>query len=177
MIQVMTPWCPFRCVQITLGSPFYPKGWIDARCGGDHLSTSSFVLHLSLLEGSPITLTVGGGMIESFAFGGDAPTPAAQHGGTVSVPKPADTFSLPEAVGISSYAPAGGFGNRRLTAWWWNIRKKYWPITSDVASTPQEERYYSFGDGGNVDNAGLLPLLQRRAKKGHLDCEFLPPLQ
>jgi len=146
------------------GSPFYPKDESMQDVGEITYQPAPLCCIYPCWR-APITLTVGGGMIESFAFGGDAPTPAAQHGGTVSVPKPADTFSLPEAVGISSYAPAGGFGNRRLTAWWLNIRKKYWPITSDVASTPQEERYYSFGDGGNVDNAGLLPLLQRRAKK------------
>lgn len=39
-------------------------------------------------------------------------------------------------------------------------RKFYWPI-----SFAQPEREYSFGDGGAIDNSGLLPLLQRQAKK------------
>lgn len=113
-----------------------------------------------------MTLSVGGGFIESFAFGGEAPTPAAQRGGSqVSVPAPASCFSLPEMVGISSYAPASAFSNRRITNTWLNIRKLYWPITSRTVPTPQEAHEYALGDGGAIDNSGLLPLLQRRARK------------
>eukprot|EP00435_Cladocopium_sp_Y103_P010533 s1902_g2.t1 len=77
----------------------------------------------------------------------------------VSVPAPASIFSLPKMVGISSFAPASAFSNRRITDAWLNIRNLYWPITSDTA------HQYALGDGGSIDNSGLLPLLQRRARK------------
>ena len=69
----------------------------------------------------PLTLSVGGGFIESFAFGslvsdtsvlfcfgedfgllfpgGEAPAPNAQRGGHVQVPRPEECFSLPEWLG------------------------------------------------------------------------------
>ena len=45
---------------------------------------------------SSVTLTVGGGMVESFAFGGQAPGAKAQQGGQVSLPPPSQPFSLAE---------------------------------------------------------------------------------
>ena len=63
-------------------------------------------------------------------------------------------------MGISSYAPASAFSTRVITSWWLNIRKLYWPI-----STRQAAEDFQLGDGGAIDNSGLLPLLQRQAKK------------
>ncbi|CAK9062645.1 Uncharacterized protein SCF082_LOCUS32595, partial [Durusdinium trenchii] len=97
---------------------------------------------------------------------GDAPDDEAQRGGKVEVPTPDTNFSLPERmVGISSYAPASKFSNRRLTSLWLNVQKKYWPIRSNTCPSPQEAHEYQMGDGGAIDNSGLLPLLQRGSRK------------
>mmetsp|Transcript_10658 Transcript_10658/g.23464 ORF Transcript_10658/g.23464 Transcript_10658/m.23464 type:complete len:581 (+) Transcript_10658:41-1783(+) len=147
------------------GSPFYPQDKI-LQFAPDVTYPPAPLCCIYPCWRSAMTLSVGGGFIESFAFGGEAPTPAAQRGGSqVSVPAPASRFSLPEMVGISSYAPASAFSNRRITNTWLNIRKLYWPITSRTVPTPQEAHEYALGDGGAIDNSGLLPLLQRRARK------------
>ncbi|CAK9083439.1 unnamed protein product [Durusdinium trenchii] len=124
-----------------------------------------------------LTVRVGGGFIESFAFGGDAPDDEAQRGGKVEVPTPDTNFSLPEMVGISSYAPASKFSNRRLTSLWLNVQKKYWPIRSNTCPSPQEAHEYQMGDGGAIDNSGLLPLLQRGSRKVIWIASSYRPLQ
>eukprot|EP00435_Cladocopium_sp_Y103_P036363 s442_g9.t1 len=147
------------------GSPFYPKDEV-LQFPADVTYPPAPLCCIYPCWRSALTLSVGGGFIESFAFGGKAPAAAAQRGGSqVSVPAPASIFSLPEMVGISSYAPASAFSNRRITDTWLNIRKLYWPITSDSVPTAQEAHQYALGDGGAIDNSGLLPLLQRRARK------------
>eukprot|EP00913_Durusdinium_trenchii_P009323 g8761.t1 len=90
-----------------------------------------------------LTVRVGGGFIESFAFGGDAPDDEAQRGGKVEVPTPDTNFSLPEMVGISSYAPASKFSNRRLTSLWLNV---IW-----IASSYRPLQDYDF-EGATIDN-------------------------
>jgi len=121
------------------------------------------------------TLTVGGGFVETFAFGGAAPQfgPAEatqklqeQQEEQIRVgcpmPKP---MSLAAAVGISSFAPGfaidhfahvGKLGNPQMVAW---------PIPSTSMPGPQRAERYEFGDGGNLDNSGLLALLQRGSQK------------
>ena len=74
-----------------------------------------------------LTLAVGGGMVETFAFGGKAPSEEAQLGGggkngRVGVPAPSEPFSLAEMVGISSYAPAGALSSRVITSQWLSVR-------------------------------------------------------
>jgi len=79
------------------------------------------------------------------------------------VGRPAAPMSLARAAGISSCAPASAlqyFENRRL-----DPTDDVWPVTSTILPGPQAAQNYNMGDGGSQDNAGLLALLQRRAKK------------
>ncbi|CAE7438544.1 unnamed protein product [Symbiodinium sp. KB8] len=139
-----------------VGSPFYPN---DSKvdyplapcCPGGHCP--------SCCKGE--TLIVGGGLIESFAFGGAAPK--VQSGGKVQVPQ-APPFALPRAVGISSWAMGGQFAEVREGKFV-NSRANYWPVTSSILPGPQMAKVWEFGDGGNIDNAGILALLQRGARK------------
>mmetsp|Transcript_61855 Transcript_61855/g.114834 ORF Transcript_61855/g.114834 Transcript_61855/m.114834 type:complete len:553 (+) Transcript_61855:76-1734(+) len=108
--------------------------------------------------------TVGGGFVEAFAFGGDAPL--KQNGGEdIPVGEPDAPWALPYSVGTSSWAPAGFFNRNRKDGKILNIRRSYWPVTSSQLPQKQSAIEYEFGDGGLIDNAGILALLQRKAPK------------
>ena len=106
--------------------------------------------------------TVGGGFLETFAFGAAAPE---KMSGEVEMQAPLKPFSLPDAVGISSWGPAGAIDDFSLLAKLVNMRQSYWPVTSELLSTPQEALEYELGDGGLNDTSGLLGQLQRRASQ------------
>lgn len=111
-------------------------------------------------------LMVGGGLVESFAFGGKQPV--QQNGGSeVTMAASQEPFSLAKAVGISSNGPASTFtqssSQQRLSAL--NALGEYWPITTKERPGPQDSMTYQFGDGGNLDNSALLQMLQRGAER------------
>lgn len=62
----------------------------------------------------PLSRTVGGGFVETFAFGGLAPS--TQEEGLTEVGKPEKPFALPYAVAISSWDPANFMELSRVTA-------------------------------------------------------------
>lgn len=142
-----------------IGSPFYPndqqvKYQKAALCGCDE----------NLYKCCKTTRTVGGGFVESFAFGGEAPQ--KQSGGEgIPVGEPSAPWALPCAVGSSSWGP-GGFANASsLAGDIGNIRTKYWPVTSPMLPKAQAATTYEVGDGGLIDNSGMMALLQRKAPK------------
>mmetsp|Transcript_108757 Transcript_108757/g.272559 ORF Transcript_108757/g.272559 Transcript_108757/m.272559 type:complete len:721 (-) Transcript_108757:203-2365(-) len=98
---------------------------------------------------------VGGGLIETFAFGGDAP--ADQDGGFDRLPSPSRPFTLADAMAIATYAD---FLPGESTVGW-TPSHKYWPI----GPGNQKAQRYMIGDGGFIEDTGLLPMLQRRAKR------------
>jgi hypothetical protein len=132
------------------GSPFYPNG--------------SEIVYDS--EAKPSHRIVGGGFIETFAFGGSAPVEPWQDGDIAKVKSPALPFSLVDAVGISSAAPGFELARRSPTiADWVDPRAQYWPIPSKQFPTVVPAMTYEMGDGGDLENSGLLAMLQRGAKK------------
>lgn len=109
---------------------------------------------------------VGGGFVETFAFGGQAPkeSPAEQlNAEEIEVGAPSLPLTLADAVGISSMAPAA-----KLAGSWFGLvadpMADYWPVTRPGWPTQTALRY-EFGDGGNIDNSGLIPLLQRGVER------------
>lgn len=113
-----------------------------------------------------ITRTVGGGFVESFAFGGEAPNAKGQMGGQgVKVGAPAKPFALPYMAGMSSWAPGGVMDSSAVLGELGNLRQKYWPVTSPHLPKAQKALMYEFGDGGLIDNSGVLCQLQRGAPK------------
>ena len=138
---------------------------------------------LELADSSGRTRTVGGGLIESFAFGcGEPHSWPPRHGGAcekwggsrgcVSVPPPARPFSPALASGTSSAAFAATNasligGNPLLNNY---LRQgppleRYWPPpVFDASGNPSAEEY-TFGDGGSLENYGVIPLLLRRVEK------------
>ncbi|CAE7290221.1 unnamed protein product, partial [Symbiodinium pilosum] len=145
------------------GSPFYPGG-----CKEVFMPEVTYhaapICCVDPFWRPNISQVVGGGMIESFAFGKDSFRKSTQHSKNEAVGAPAQGFSLAEAVGISSYNPAPLLASTRLAAAIFSIQKQYWPVISGKTQQTCPARDFQFGDGGNLENSGLLPLLQRRAK-------------
>lgn len=135
-----------------VGSPFYPgSGYVD---------------YASLAANRPpLDRLVGGGFVQSFAFGG-APRREGQGGGaSIRVGAPAWPFSLAQAIGISSFAPGSILGNLPVVGRLTDPNVGYWPVTD--ADHPSEHGLLvaKVSDGGNMENSGLLPLLQRGVKR------------
>lgn len=108
----------------------------------------------------PVDRTVGGGFMETFAMGAE---PGTRNGLLeTDMQSPGSAFSLKKALSISSAAFASKFNGQMGESL--NPRLHYWPI---LPAEQQEECHtsldYEFGDGGNMENAGVLPLLQRGA--------------
>eukprot|EP00404_Azadinium_spinosum_P007422 CAMPEP_0180441336 /NCGR_PEP_ID=MMETSP1036_2-20121128/13572_1 /TAXON_ID=632150 /ORGANISM="Azadinium spinosum, Strain 3D9" /LENGTH=693 /DNA_ID=CAMNT_0022447545 /DNA_START=134 /DNA_END=2218 /DNA_ORIENTATION=- len=140
------------------GSPFYPD---NSSVTYDHENPI-----LELIGYSKPNVYVGGGLIESFAFGGLAPMPEV-GGSSVRVPAPELPFSLAEAVGISSCAPASQLASTSglgLLANRIDPQGYEWPIQMP-GMKHQSTLRYNIGDGGNMENNGLLAMIQRGAKK------------
>eukprot|EP00927_Polykrikos_kofoidii_P005257 TRINITY_DN12095_c0_g2_i2.p1 TRINITY_DN12095_c0_g2~~TRINITY_DN12095_c0_g2_i2.p1 ORF type:complete len:621 (+),score=96.56 TRINITY_DN12095_c0_g2_i2:133-1995(+) len=122
-----------------VGIPFHPFG---GEVGGDEI--------------------IGGGFVETFAFGGSEPRSGGQDGGdAVVVGPPRDPFSLADAVGISSCAPAPELAKLAHVV---NLAPEalLWPVTP-IEHQPAET--VLLGDGGNMENAGLLAMLQRKSSR------------
>lgn len=108
------------------------------------------------------TQAVGGGFVEPFAFGGGAPLTPPHPGQTpdvhsATVLEGKRPFTLTDASGISSSAFAAIADQLRI-ANALDPEHTYWPITTD---SPPAAATYTFGDGGNIENYGLIPLLLR----------------
>ena len=120
-------------------------------------------------------MTVGGGFIEPFAFGGEAPTQwppreCAQASGCVRVPPPERPFSLAFASGSSSAAfaatGAGLAGNFQVAMVNQYLQQgppieRYWPVPALEASATPRAEIHAFGDGGSLENLGVISLLLR----------------
>ncbi|CAE8593074.1 unnamed protein product [Polarella glacialis] len=142
------------------GSPFYP---------GNRLATYDATLPSQL---------IGGGFVQSFAFGGSGPISAEeqQGGDDVKMEAPATPMSLARAVGISSAAFAtvvvdmvGAFS--WATSLGFQARNfipvaDYWPVTAKMTGGEKvPAQRHEVGDGAEVDNTGVMALLQRRVPR------------
>merc|ERR1719401_3161519 len=74
-------------------------------------------------------------------------------------------MSLCQAAGISSDAPASRVQLVRPVEEVVNPFVDYWPVTSTRFPSAQSAMRFDAGDGGSLENAGLLALLQRGANK------------
>jgi hypothetical protein len=108
----------------------------------------------------PITAIVGGGAIPSFAWGCSAPGVAGQS--PVTVGAPASVFTVAQASATSSSAYAAMFEKIKCLDGLLP-EQNYWPPMATGAPVPAQ--LFDFGDGGNLENYGLIPLLMRGVKK------------
>jgi hypothetical protein len=110
-------------------------------------------------DGEPevVAVPVGGAVVESVVFGGG---PAPAKGGVQALPAPAAPWSLADIVGASSSAWAGvleetpGLGRLHKLA----PTVSLWPAWRQ--DTPPDTRF-ALGDGGILENFGLITLLRR----------------
>jgi hypothetical protein len=138
---------------------------------------------LTLDDGAGRTMAVGGGFLESFACGAGAPLqwpPAADAAcaswggsdGCVVAAPPRRPFSLALASGTSSAAFAATNasllgGNPLLNNY---LRQgppvePYWGVPPLDGSAQPALATHTFGDGGSLENFGLIPLLLRKVER------------
>ena len=116
---------------------------------------------------SGASCTVGGGYLESFAFGCPAPGSGPAAGGRIRVVPPSRPFTLADATGATSVT-----STRAATAAM-VPRARHWPPGADDG---QPGRVHSFGDGGDIENFGLIALLRRRVERIVVFVNTLHPL-
>lgn len=95
---------------------------------------------------------VGGGFVETSAFGCGAPSTTPDDDGIVSAPLPRRRLTLADAIGASSGFRAA---ERHLQHY---PHVDCWPVTGRVDAVTSTEL---LTDGGDVENYGLIPLLRR----------------
>jgi|APSaa5957512622_1039677.scaffolds.fasta_scaffold29035_1 hypothetical protein len=105
-------------------------------------------------------LNTGGGLLDTFAFGSSGPD--AAPGDWIEMPAQYRTFTIWHASGISS--AAYGYDESKTDIKGLLPRENYWAITdSEKSQTVSKNQYFS--DGGNLENFGIMALLQREVKK------------
>ena len=118
----------------------------------------------SLYEGTKILVrdkdVIGGGYIEPFGF--DSENPDQKHGDDL-VPvqlTPGHRYHLSDMMGAAVAAPARYFAQFGLTFFGFP-RFSYWPPFAPEI----EEKAYNFGDHGELEKLGIMPLLSRKVER------------
>eukprot|EP00457_Paulinella_chromatophora_P003435 gb/GEZN01003443.1/.p1 GENE.gb/GEZN01003443.1/~~gb/GEZN01003443.1/.p1 ORF type:complete len:650 (-),score=77.16 gb/GEZN01003443.1/:173-2122(-) len=132
-----------------IGSPY----WADASKVHTFIDNTFY--------NSTDTVAVGGGFVESFAYG-RPPYGTDWVPGIVSLPPPATSFSLVDAISISSNA-AAFYAQLSSASQINNTFYPYWPIDPETASS--DARSWCIGDGGIIEDEALIPMLQRGARQ------------
>ena len=101
---------------------------------------------------------VGGGFVEPFAFGSAPPREPVGADGCVSLTLPPRPFTLADAIGASS---AFSTPTRDLRTYPHAVN---WSIASSVNHSDAVGATDVFTDGGDLENYGVIPLLQRRVQ-------------
>ncbi len=102
---------------------------------------------------------VGGGILEPFAFGSRAPRTAPDPDGRVRVGLPRPKFTLADAAGTSSAAYSQMLSEVTSA---FSPHVNYWPVNKRGKASNHK---FAFGDGGSLENYGLIALLLRKVKK------------
>lgn len=106
---------------------------------------------------------LGGGYLEPFAFDSRAPESGPDPSGRVKVRLGAarHRYTLADAIGTSGAAPAEGLVDDGLDFLGFP-EFRYW---SPPLAGRESEVEYEFGDGGNLENLCLMPLLARKVSR------------
>jgi hypothetical protein len=149
---------------VTNATLFWPPGIHPRRSGPGRSALELYPFEAtSTGAGVPVSLDgpVGGGWVEPFAFGGPAPA-AAPVADRMTVATPPQRFALSDIAGASSSAFVGPLIDRFGARYPWlediDPRYTYWPVT---AGPDPPAQLLFFGDGGNLENTGIMALLRR----------------
>ena len=105
-------------------------------------------------DAGPKRQDFGGGYVQSFAFDSTTPTNTSSP---VDVPAPRPIFLLSDVMGSSGAAPGALLDEIGLPSLFPMFN--YWPA---VNLGNEESVLYSFTDGGNLEDVGIVPLLRRQ---------------
>ncbi len=117
----------------------------------------------------PASSDLGGGWIDPFALGSVAPSTVAADG-RFRVPVPPNRFRLSDLAGLSSVAfvyDLLDLAHQRGIHFLDDMVPEtvYWPVYRAGQLPRNAARPYLFGDGGNLENQGIMALLRRNLKK------------
>jgi hypothetical protein len=115
-----------------------------------------------------------GGFIQPFAFGAYAPTTSPvkcprgnSNSNCLTLQVPATRFSIADASGTSSSAYVSTFTASKIlghTLSDMSPRQQYWKVPAIGGDIPTSGDRM-FGDGGNLENLGVITLIQRNVNK------------
>lgn len=130
---------PFESTPITVGMPpTFPRAGRDGR-------------------------DLGGGYVDPFVFGATAPA-APPVNGRFTVPAPPARYALSDIAGTSSSAYVDVLITRYSSTFPWiedlDPTFAYWPVAG-AGSARDTAVPYLFGDGGIMENSGIMALLRR----------------
>lgn len=113
---------------------------------------------------------LGGGYIEPFAFDSKSPETDDTSSGVEVKLGDRHLFTLSDVMGTTGAAPASVFARIRLKLGLPEFR--YW----SPRQTDRSHESYRFGDGGNLENLGIMPLLRRKVEKIVVFVNTMSPL-
>lgn len=116
-------------------------------------------IHTFYPKGEVNSSDIGGGYIESFAFDSDTPDIIIKHTANVRIGSKKHRFILSDVLGTTGAAPSEVLHNIGLDDIGFP-EFKHWSVRS--AGKAKE---YEIGDGGNIENLGILPLIRRNVEK------------
>jgi len=100
---------------------------------------------------------IGGGYLQSFGFDSGTPTPVPNKNNLVTVPTPSEYFLLSDVMGSSGAAPGSILDCIGVNDIFPEF--SYWPM---VNIGQESAVTYSFVDGGDFENTGVVALLRRQ---------------
>ena len=102
---------------------------------------------------------VGGGYIESFACDSDSPDAIRNNIATVRIGSRRHRFTLSDVLGTTGAAPSEVLHNLKVDFIGFP-EFKYWSVRGK-----SKAKEYEIGDGGNIENLGIIPLIRRNVSK------------
>ncbi len=110
-------------------------------------------------KGKTNSTDIGGGYIESFACDSGSPDTITEQTANVRIGSKKHRFTLSDVLGTTGAAPSEVLHNIGLKDIGFP-EFKHWS-----ARNGKKAKEYEIGDGGNIENLGILPLIQRDVKK------------
>lgn len=116
-------------------------------------------IHSFYPKGNGNSSDIGGGYIESFSLDSCAPDEIINSIANVRIGTKKHRFTLSDVLGITGAAPSEVLDNMGLNDIGFP-ECRHWSVKE-----PRKDKEYEIGDGGNIENLGILPLIKRNVEK------------